>query len=132
MNRTRFRVLLVGYWLIFVIAAALAKSGLPPELRAYVDSHPLTAVQKAVGALTLWLSICTTIGLFLYQSWARYAYVGFLLAGVLLVPLTPPLVLSNWVWSCFVLLNMISGALLVAMFWSPVSTEFTRRRSGAA
>jgi hypothetical protein len=131
-NRSRFRGLLVAYWLLFAIAAVLTKSGLPPELRTYVESHPFTRVQAGAGAVALLLSIFITIGLFLYKSWARYAYVGLLIASYLLTPWTSPLVESKWIISCYFLLNTISGALVVAMFWSPVSTEFTPRPPGAA
>ena len=131
MNRSRFRGLLVAYWLLFATAAVLAKSGLPPELRTYVESHPFTTVQAGAGAVALLLSIVITIGLFVYKSWARYAYAGFLIASYLLTPWTSPLVDSKWVTSCYFLLNTISGALVVAMFWSPVSSEFTRRPPGA-
>ena len=132
MNRSRFRGLLVAYWLLFAIAAVLAKSGLPPELRTYVESHPFTPVQASAGAVALLLSIVITVGLFMYKSWARYAYVGFLIASYLLTPWTSSLVESKWVISCYFLLNTISGALVVAMFWSPVSSEFSRRPPRAA
>jgi len=131
-----FRLLVVGFWLLFgayFSAHSMTAGQLPLAISAAAQHQPpVPAWQTWIGLLNLLVSIWNAWELIYFKRRARWVFVAVVAVG-LVDSLWGPLMIEAPAATLTILLqSMVAGALLVAMFFSPVAKEFAPTRVDAA
>jgi hypothetical protein len=131
-----FRRVLVASWLLVIVGAVVSTmvtSKLPEPLRAHVEStfdpdRPLTSQELVLVILVvplLVVLIWNLIELLRFRARARPVYMGVMLAGLVLTPLTGPYVETGIVTAMYYASVLLAGIVIAAMWWVPaVATRF--------
>ena len=130
-----FRLLLLAFWLLFAayfLFHSITLAQIPAALRAPTQHQPTPAWQQWIGGLNFLVSIWNTVELFFFKRRARWIYIVVLAVGLVNSlggpPMIEPPAAALWV----LLQSMVAGALLVAMFFSPVASLFAPAQRDAA
>ena len=128
-----FRIFLMATtilsFLVFFLAARKNR-GLPAPLAQYVatkNEPPFDKKTTVVGtalAILVFLSVGIAVALFFYWSPARHLYLIVTLASLLLSLFNPPSVFTALENTLISFLNMLNGATLVIIYFSPVAGLF--------
>ena len=94
-------------------------SNLEPD---YIEGNEVILFVLIGSALVL--AIASFVGILLFKSWARHFYIA---SFILLLPLYPYMgitVYSGWGQALYDINMLLSGAILVLMYYSPVAKYF--------
>ena len=131
-----FRLLLVGFWLLFgayFIAHSATAAQVPSDITAAAGHQaPVPVWQGWIGGLNLLVSIWNTWELIYFKRRARWIFVAWLAIGLVNSLWGPITVEAPAALLAMLLQSMVAGALIVAMFFSPIAGQFARRRGDAA
>jgi hypothetical protein len=135
MTASRFRQLVLALWglaLLYALASAFGEHTLPQALRSYVTARRVSAFEAVMAAIAVVVGVWNSYELYHFRRRSRVVFLVYLSAWFLFVPWLPPTVESSWAFALSCLEQMAVGALVVAMFWSPVADHFTGSRIDAA
>jgi hypothetical protein len=124
--KSTFRILLVLAWLL--PALNFERFGPLFRLSALTDRLP-QHVYFAASLSSLLLCLTATIGLWLFQRWARVAYVIGILSYVYLMPVGWIVPGSFWFAVLPYLGAAIDGAIVTMSFLSPLALMFAKRKA---
>ncbi|QHI68338.1 hypothetical protein [Tichowtungia aerotolerans] len=136
-NKTQFRWLLVGYFVVGVAAMTsyfLDASVVPSivrdlEPKTPTQSLPLLILLLAFLIVLLGTAVVGFIGMFRFSSRSRYIYLGALLVSILIRPLDKWCVQTGWE-ALFSELDMfLGGAILALCIVGPAKELFIKKES---
>ncbi len=137
MSRSSFRTLLVAYVMLFLGSAALewvTESSLPEPLKSYVSAESggnITGKDLlvfAIGMPFILAELVAVIGLYLFQSWARWLFVVATIVALALMPFSGPFVLSGIAEAGNCIVDLLAGAIMGITIYSPLAGEFRQRQ----
>ncbi len=137
-NRAVFRLALIGILVYeLAIGAALyffddgtldpAWELLPETVgwHIYFESHFMASV--AIGGVVILLLVAGLVGVLLFRNWGRWLYLG---SNVLIFPISifsGPIIYYGWESVLWDTASMANGAIMLAMFLPPISSEFNKQ-----
>lgn len=133
---TVLRHLVVWQWVFACASIAifqLERSQLPFLLQEYAAAEaarPITGLDQVVGWLTLvWGvgSVIASVGVFALRRWARPVFLAMALLGCVLQALLEPSVTTGWSVAAETAAQVLVGATLGVLYFSPVRGHFARR-----
>lgn len=127
--------LIIGLAVYFIDDGALEPAWkLLPEtvdLSVYFDSEPI--IGGIVGLAVVLMFLASLVGVLLFRNWGRWLYLTFSLLIVAVSVFTGPTIYYGWERALWDMLQMASGAIILAMFLPPISNEFNKlSQQGAA
>lgn len=132
----QFRLLVLEGLLIGVFGTVhdlLMPEFVPPEVHAHLESLQdgfsllNSVVFVILGLVIMALGIAATIGLCVFERWARPMAVVSTMLSLVLYPMSGPMLFSGVGALCFDVSIMLWGAVLAASYWSPLAERFERR-----
>ena len=131
MSKRLFRLLLILNWALFVVAIAaffFTRAQLPPQLRDYVESQPLSGnVGVAYDLLYIIVAVVAWVGVFRFKRWGRELFLAVYIVGLVEIPFGPAIVVTGWVYLVDSLINAVWGITIAAMYFSPIRGAFDSR-----
>ena len=129
-----FRTLLVLMFLTAIgggVVSFVGKASLPPELQAFIHhggGASLNAkVMLLIGAVAAVLALYTSIGLFFFWRRAKFLFLIYLAAGIVMTPLLGATVQPAWATTLYGLSDTITGMVIAILFMGSSEHLFERK-----
>ncbi|MCX4030235.1 hypothetical protein H0A36_26490 [Endozoicomonas sp. SM1973] len=136
-NRAIFRLAVIGL-LVFELAISVAlyffdDGALDPaweilpqaiDWQSYLESNLTISIIAGLSLIIVLLA--SLVGMLMFKSWGRWLY---LISTLLIFPVTivtGPTIYYGWEVALWDIVNMVNGAIMLAMFLPPISNEFNR------
>jgi hypothetical protein len=132
-SRSNFRLLILSSWavLIFAVVAHFGtQRTLPAELQSWLEAYRhspqnvVSPIKLIADLFYLVFYFIVSIGLLLFKRWAKSLLIPSIVLGFLLTGASRINVDVQWVVSVKYLLSMLSGAIVVLVYFSPLSKAF--------
>jgi hypothetical protein len=128
MTPSTFRQLVVANLIVPVIGIALDLMLSPSTY----DGQPFTksdAILVGIGLLAIVLMVMTTIGLCRFARWSRPLVLWLTVVGLVWIVFDSPYQAHAFAEAMYELSSLLTGAVLAAAYWSPVSRLFEPGRA---
>lgn len=135
MTPLKYRLLIIFYWLLIIAVAGLTYFDawlLPQPLKSYVESQytsdeALTTSEIIIAfSLVAYLALAflTSIGLDLFQKWAKQLFFPIVVVGLVITLFVGPHVESGPLRFITSLCSCIDGVILALTYYSPIRERF--------
>jgi hypothetical protein len=94
------------------------------DLSVYFHSEPI--IGSIVGLAVGLLFLASIAGVLLFRNWGRWLYLTVSLLMLLVSAFTGPTIYYGWERALWDVLQMVNGAIILAMFLPPISNEFNK------
>lgn len=136
-NRIIFRLLIVGL-LVFELAIGATSyffdsDALDPAWEVLPETYDWYPLLESNLIVTIFVSVsiilallASLVGVLLFKNWGRWLYLG---SSILILPVsifTGPTIYYGWESALWDIANMANGAIILAMFLPPITSEFNK------
>jgi hypothetical protein len=127
MTETRFRFLVIGWFLVYVWNFSLPSHKQPPEIRealAYSARGAIMPPTANIAYLFLLVVIVTALGLLLFQPWARKLFVALLVVMIIVRALRGVAVGTALSATLSLIFTLLAGIIATLLYTGPVAHRF--------
>ena len=133
MTRNQFRLFFLTLIALSLIIGPIDRRLIPDQAKAFASRElpPLTTsprLQLALDSVVVISGLASVIGVLLFRSWGRFAFIFFQVAAFSTTPMSRLLVItSGWGMTLIYFDALLTGVFITLCFVRPISDYFRAR-----